>query len=95
MAKNEDEDDLQEQVEAMADRLGLKGRDRTRYVHEHMTRGGYRAVPQYVRGDDDDDDDDDAFFGRSRRRRTRDSDDDSRGRSRRSRSRDNDGDDWY
>jgi hypothetical protein len=36
-------------VNNMADRLGLEGEDRAKYVHEHMTRGGYDAVPQYVK----------------------------------------------
>jgi hypothetical protein len=89
----DDDDDLQEQVEHMADRLGLKGSDRQKYVHDHMTRGGYRAVPTYVPRDDKDDDDDDdepPFFNRQRRRRTR---DDSQDRQR-TRSRGTQ-DDWY
>jgi hypothetical protein len=80
------DDDLFESVSAMADRIGLKGSDKTKYVHDHMTRGGYKAIPQYVPADDkddDDDDDDQPFFTRKRRkprggasRRTRDDDDD-------------------
>jgi hypothetical protein len=65
------DDDLFETVSAMADRLKLKGQERTKYVHDHMTRGGYRAIPQYVPaddGDDDDDDDDTPFFSRKRRK---------------------------
>jgi hypothetical protein len=88
------EDDLFDRVSDMADRLGLEGSERKRYVHGSMTRGGYKAVPQYVKADtDDDDDDDDDFFGGGRkRRRTRDSDS---GRTRsRSRSRDDDEDGW-
>jgi hypothetical protein len=73
MPRTEDDDDLLETVTKMADRLKLKGRDREKYVHEHMTRGGYRAVPRYVRDDDGDDDEGGSFFssrsrGRSRRR---------------------------
>jgi hypothetical protein len=80
------DDDLFESVSAMADRIGLKGQEKTKYVHDHMTRGGYKAIPQYVPADDKDDDDDDddtPFFTRKRRkprggaqRRTRDDDDD-------------------
>jgi hypothetical protein len=89
------DDDLFDSVNAMADRLKLKGRERTKYVHDHMTRGGYRAVPQYVPAEDneDDDDDDTPFFSR-RRHRSRDDDDDTRQTRRRSR-RDSSGDDWY
>ena len=47
MADNDD--DFYDAVQAMADRLGLDGEDRAKYVHEHMTRGGYDAVPQYVK----------------------------------------------
>lgn len=82
---DKDDDDLFETVSAMADRIGLTGSDKTKYVHDHMTRGGYKAVPQYVPADDkdgDDDDDDTPFFTRKRRkprggaqRRTRDDDD--------------------
>ena len=87
MADKED-DDLYESVTKMADRLKLKGKDRGTYVHEHMTRGGYRAVPNYVKDDGDDDDDESGspFFGgkrkgsgsgsSSRRRRSNDDDDD-------------------
>lgn len=79
------DDDLYESVSAMADRIKLTGQDRTKYIHDHMTRGGYKAIPQYVPADDkdDDDDDDSPFFNRKRRkprggsqRRTRDDDDD-------------------
>lgn len=96
MADNDD--DLHDRVSEMADRLGLKGRERTTYIHEHMTRGGYKAVPQYVKGDEDDDEDDSRspFFRGSSRRGGHDDDDDrpsSRRRpaSRRRRSHD----DWY
>jgi len=87
---DKDDDDLFESVSGMADRLGLKGSERRTYIHEHMTRGGYRAVPNYVKADDDDDDDDkgSGFFDRKRRSR----DDDRGGRRRRSR---DDDDDWY
>jgi hypothetical protein len=97
MADDKD-DDLYDQVSAMADRLGLEGSERNRYVHEHMTRAGYDAVPQYVRREDDDDRDRDSdrgsFFGRDR---DRDRDRRPRGRDdRRDRDRPRGGgDDWY
>jgi hypothetical protein len=86
------DDDLYDVVSGMADRLGLKGDERRRYVHEHMTRGGYTAIPNYVKRDDDDDDDDDkgsGFFTPSRRKPRRHDDDDRQPRRR------NSGDDWY
>jgi hypothetical protein len=82
------DDDLLDSVTAMADRLKLGGKERSTYIHEHMTRGGYKAVPNYVLADDDDDDDDDkgsGFFGGGGKRRSRD-----RGRS----SRRDDDDGW-
>jgi hypothetical protein len=79
----------------MADRLGLKGKERQGYIHEHMTRSGYRAVPTYVldeRDDEEDDEEPSGFFGGRRRDRDRDRDSDRPSeRKRRSRS----GDDWY
>lgn len=92
-----DTDDLLEQVTAMADRMGLEGRDRRDYIHEHMTRSGYRAEPTYVREEQDDSDRDDSkgsgFFrkqggDRDRGRGSR-SDRGSRDRDRGS------GKDWY
>jgi hypothetical protein len=96
------DDDLHDSVTAMADRLGLKGNDRRRYVHEHMTRSGYRMEPTYVPDtdtDDDDDDDGSPFFGKSRSRsssrsRGRDDDDDRGHRSPR-RGRNRSDDNWY
>ena len=81
------DDELLDSVSNMADRLKLTGKERSQYIHEHMTRSGYKAVPQYVKGSDDDDDDDASpFFGKRRRR------DDDDGRRRR---RPRDDDDWY
>jgi hypothetical protein len=85
------DDDLYDAVNSMADRLKLTGSDRTKYVHDHMTRGGYKAVPQYVPRDDKDDDegdDDTPFFSRRRRSRPAQS-------SASRRRRDEDDDDWY
>jgi hypothetical protein len=88
MPKEED-DDFYESVAGMADRMNLEGSERERYIHSHMTRAGYRAVPNYVR-DDDDSDDDDFFSSDDRRsqRRRRGRDDDAGGRKRRR-------DDWF
>jgi hypothetical protein len=72
------DDDLMESVTAMADRLKIKGKERQTYIHEHMTRGGYRAVPNYVKADDDEDEDKGSgFFGGGGRRRNRGKDDDN------------------
>lgn len=83
MAGRNDKDDENEDyasVTRMADRLKLKGRDRSKYIHDHMTGFGYRMVPSYVREDDDNDSDTRFFGGRSRSssrsRRSRDDDDD-------------------
>jgi hypothetical protein len=68
MASDKDgTDDFFDQVSNMAERLGLKDNDRDKYVHEHMTRGGYRMVPSYIKDDDEGDKGDD-FFGRGRSR---------------------------
>jgi hypothetical protein len=90
------EDSLYDDVSAMADRLKLTGRERTSYIHEHMTRGGYKAIPSYVRDESEDDDDEDSsgssFFGGRRRRPTRDQESGGHGtRTRRQR----DDDNWY
>jgi hypothetical protein len=67
-----DENDLYEAVNAMADRIGMNDpKERQRYVHEHMTRAGYDAVPTYVRREEENDDSSSQsggfFGGRSRR----------------------------
>jgi hypothetical protein len=61
MPKNDGEDtadDLFESVSRLADRYKLEGKDRRKFVHEHMVQGGYRAEPTYVKDDDDDGDGD-------------------------------------
>ena len=83
------EDDFFDQVSAMAERLGLKGDKRKRYIHDHMTQAGYDWEPSYFKADRGDDDGDSfSPFGSrggsgagSGRRRTsrRNDDDDSRG----------------
>lgn len=65
-----------ESISRMADRLKLKGRARTDYIHKHMTGLGHKAQVQYVDNDDDNDDDGGGFFGSRRSRRSRDDDDD-------------------
>ena len=62
------ENDDYESVAAMADRLGLKGKERSQYLHDHMTGLGYRMVPSYVR-EDEDEDSGSGRFGLSRSRR--------------------------
>jgi hypothetical protein len=97
------DDTFHDDVLAMADRLGLKGDRRRKYVHEHMTGAGYRMEPTYVPDDDNDDDDDDKDsgfgLGRSRRRgrSSRDDDDDDRGGRSRGRGSKSGGgsDNWY
>jgi hypothetical protein len=42
--RDEEEDDLYDSVIAMADRMGIKGKDRQAYIHDHMTQGGYEQV---------------------------------------------------
>lgn len=41
---NEDDNDLFETVNKMADRMGLKGKERATYVDDHMIQGGYTRV---------------------------------------------------
>jgi hypothetical protein len=65
-----------ESVSRMADRMKLKGRARTDYIHKHMTTLGHRAVINYVEADDDDESDGGGFFGSSKRRNRDDDDDD-------------------
>lgn len=80
------DDDWHDKVLEMADRLELTGDSRRKYVHEHMTRAGYKMEPNYVRADDDDDDDDSGEFFSSKRRsrrQSRDDDDDGKGSRRR------------
>lgn len=72
-------------VSEMADKLGLSGDERERYVHRHMTGMGHAAQRTYVPGDDDDDD-------RRSRRGTR--TDNTRGNTGNRRNR-NDDDDWF
>jgi hypothetical protein len=59
MAHEDDEDDTFERVSDLAERLGLKGKDRDRYIHNHMEDMGYARVTSkesYQKKRDDDDD---------------------------------------
>jgi hypothetical protein len=82
MARNDDKDENDDfaSISATADRLRLKGRERSRYIDEHMRGFGYRMVPSYVKDDDDDDSGGRYRFGQrrsqSRSRRSRGDDDD-------------------
>jgi len=62
-----------EAVTAMADRMGLKDKDRSQYISRHMSGFGHKRVTSWIDAEDDDDDSGDGgFFGK----RTRKSDDD-------------------
>jgi hypothetical protein len=52
MADANKEDGFFDQVSAMAERLGLTDDDRAKYVHDHMTRAGYKMVPSYILEDE-------------------------------------------
>lgn len=59
----EDTDNDYRSVGSMADRMGLKGEDRNRYVHQHMTRLGHKPQTRYTPGDDKtEDEDSESFF---------------------------------
>lgn len=60
---NAGNDTFLDTVRAMADRLGLTDEERDRYVHEHMTRSGYRMVPNYVLDEPEKDKGKGDFFG--------------------------------
>lgn len=63
-------------VKSMADSIGLTGREKNKYVHEHMIRAGYEAIPTYVKASEQDDDGDDFFSARRpKARRTRSNED--------------------
>jgi hypothetical protein len=69
----DDDDDTFDRVSDLADRLGLKGKDRDRYIHNHMEDMGYGRVTtkeSYQKKHDDDDEKEgrqDRYLGRSRR----------------------------
>ncbi len=63
---DKNDDDFFDQVSRMAERLGLVDDDRTKYVHDHMTRAGYKMIPSYVLEGEDDKSGGD-FFSRAKR----------------------------
>jgi hypothetical protein len=42
--RDDEDDDLFDAVSAMADRMGLQGKERAAYIDDHMTQGGYGRV---------------------------------------------------
>lgn len=67
MAKRKSQEDTDNDfrsISGMADRLGLKGEERSRYTHKHMTKLGHKPQTRYVPGEDEksDSDSDDDFF---------------------------------
>jgi len=61
----EDVDADHTSVTAMADRMGLTGEDRDRYIHQHMTKLGYAAERRYKLKEDEKNknkNDEDSFF---------------------------------
>lgn len=62
-------------VTAQADRLKLTGKDRSEYIHRHMTGFGYKSRRSYFTPDEDDSSGG-GFFGRGRRTGEDDEDDD-------------------
>lgn len=93
MADDRDPEEDLASFTATAERLGLKGKERSRYIHEHMTGVGYKAEPRYVTSDDDEDEEDDGGRFSVRRRSGSRNRDSSSGRSG-SRQR-NSGSGWY
>lgn len=79
----DEDDDFFDRVEEMAEHLGMKGREKEQYIHEHMTRGGYRRVQsrdsyKRVERNDEEEERGSGFFnrgGRDRGRRRNDDDD--------------------
>jgi hypothetical protein len=63
-ASQEDVNNDHKSVASMADRLGLSGEDREKYVDKHMTTLGHKGQRTYIPGGDDNDDanDDGGFF---------------------------------
>lgn len=78
MASKDDKDEATLDLEAVnkaADRLKLKGRDRSEYVHKHMTGYGYKSRRSYFRDEDDEGGSGGGFFARKSRRDDDDDDD--------------------
>lgn len=64
----EEQDDLFDSLAGLADRIGLKGRERSGFIDTGMTRAGYRRVQSrdmYQREQDEEDEQSGGgFFGR-------------------------------
>ena len=70
MAEEREPTDL-ETVTAMAERLKLKGKEKSQYIHDHMTGLGYRSEPHYVRdGEEGDGDSGSGRFGFKKNRKS-------------------------
>lgn len=97
----DDADDWADRIAHAADRMGLEGKGRERYIDEHMTAGGYKRVTTYERDSGDDGDGDggnDADFGTRYGRKAQGkpgADDKSRGRGKPAGKPRNGGGDWY
>jgi hypothetical protein len=74
-SENKDTGDY-DSVVAMAKRMGLKGDERSEYIHAHMTGLGYDAVPNYVKRKGKGDDKKNTGWGRFGGSRQSDDDDD-------------------
>lgn len=92
---DDEQDDLLDRVTEMADRLKLDGSDRQQYIHEHMTRSGYRAEPHYVKDEPEEGEEESGkggFFSSRDKGTGRDKGTRERGSSR---DRGSGGEDWY
>jgi hypothetical protein len=47
-----DTDDFLSQVTAMAEKVCKDDDEKKKYIHQHMTRAGYEAIPTYVKKED-------------------------------------------
>lgn len=64
--RDEEEDATFDEVSSMAERLGLKGKDRARYIDDHMIGLGYEPIQSresYVRRQQQDDEGGDGGYG--------------------------------
>lgn len=61
----EEVDNDHKSVAATADRMGLTGEERAKYIHSHMTKFGHKPRTSYIPGEEKEDDSDegDSFFG--------------------------------
>lgn len=51
-------DDIFDKVTGLADEIGLAGREKMTYIHEHMTRLGYEMIPSYKKKEETPDEND-------------------------------------